>query len=186
MPLKQARILAGVSYPTVRRWYSEFRDHLPKELQNNLLSGSIACDEMYMKGSSILGAKEKGTRKIALQVLDKPSVNKKEAMEFLLQFVRGNSELHTDGAAIYRGVGNWHKLKHSYELHKKWEFSLTAEIEGVWGNFRTFVRRMYHHVTRYKLKAVVAEFCLRFSQHKIFQTPYDYLALCLKQQPFAL
>jgi hypothetical protein len=43
-------------------------------------------------------------------------------------------------------------LKHEYEIHKRFEFKLTSEIEGLWGVFRTFVRRMYHHVTRYKLE----------------------------------
>ena len=75
--------------------------------------------------------------------------------------------LHLYGQGF--GIGNWHKLKHSYEIHRKFEFALTAEIEGLWGVFRTFVRRLYHHVTRYKLEELVAEFCLRFRQAELFK-----------------
>jgi len=186
IPVKQATDITGVSYPTVFNWYARFRDKIPREMFNTVLQGKIACDEMYTKGNSVIGAKQKGTRNIALKVLHQKSVNKHQAVEFLVQFTKANSQLFTDGAGIYRGIGNWHKLKHTYEIHKKWQFSLTAEIEGVWGCFRTFVRRMYHHVTRYKLENLVAEFCLRFRQAEIFETPYDYLHICLPNKPFAL
>jgi hypothetical protein len=154
---------------------------------NNLtLSGNIVCDEMYTKNNSIIGAKQKGTRNIALRVTHQRSVNKQQAVDFLINFTKANSNLFTDGSGIYKGIGNWHILKHTYEIHSKFEFSLTSEIEGLWGVFRTFVRRMYHHVTTYKLEALVAEFCLRFRQDKIFNSPYDYLRICLSVKPFAL
>lgn len=186
IPVKQGAVIVGVSYPTVFNWYARFRAKIPKEMINSLLGGQIACDEMYTKHLAIIGAKQKGTRKVALRVLPSKSVNKGQAVDFLLQFTKANSHLFTDGAGIYRGIGNWHKLKHTYELHNKWQFSLTAEIEGVWACFRTFVRRMYHHVTRYKLAELVAEFCLRFSQAEIFTNPFNYLVICLSTKPFAL
>ena len=184
--LQQAMDLAQVSYPTASDWHERFRDHIPKEKLNILLSGQIACDEMYTKQQSIIGAKEKGTRNIVLKIIHERSVNKTDAMRFLQAYVRANSHVCTDGSKIYRGMDKWHNLKHSYEIHKRFEFELTSEIEGLWGVFRTFVRRMYHHVTRYKLAAVVAEFTLRFRQDIIFNSPDDYLRLCLKPCPLAL
>jgi len=186
MPVKQCMGIVGLSYPTVFNWYAKFRDKIPKEMLNTVLGGNIACDELYTKGNSVIGAKQKGTRNIALQVNHTKSVNKQQAVEFLLKFAQANSNLFTDGAGIYRGIGNWHKLKHTYEIHKKWQFSLTAEMEGVWDCFRTFIRRMYHHVTTYKLEYLVAEFCLRFRQHDIFKSPINYWQLCLSPKPFAL
>lgn len=186
MPPERGMDITGLSYPTTFNWYAKFRDHIPKELTDIILSGDVAGDEMYVKGAAIIGAKQKGTRNIALRVIHQKSVNKGHAVDFLTRFVTSNSHLFTDGAGIYRGIGNWHRLKHSYEVHSRFEFALTAEIEGLWGVFRTFVRRMYHHVTKYKLEAVVSEFCLRFRQHKIFQSPQDYLQLCLSPKPFAL
>jgi transposase-like protein len=184
--LQHAMDFTGVSYPTARWWYETFRDKIPHERKDILLSGTIACDEMYVRGDSIIGAKQKGTRKIALRVVGEKSVNKTDATRFLQTFVQANSKLHTDGSAIYKGCGNWHNLQHTYEIHKKWEFALTAEIEGVWAVFRTFIRRMYHHVTRYKLATVVSEFCLRFRQDELFDSPYRYWEICLSPKPFDL
>ena len=133
-----------------------------------------------------MGAKEKGTRNIVMKVLHEKDPNKGHAVDFLTRFVSANSHLFTDGGSIYKGIGNWHKLKHTYELHKKFEFTLTAEIEGLWGVFRTFIRRMYHHVTNYKLEELVCEFCLRFRKDEIFENPLSYLNICLKEKPFAL
>lgn len=178
--------MTGLSYPTVFNWYKKFRDNIPKERLDTLLSNNVACDEMFTKDTAIMGAKEKGTRNIALKVLHDKHPNKSHAVDFLQRFVTAHSNLFTDGSGIYKGIGNWHKLKHTYELHKKFEFSLTAEIEGVWACFRTFVRRMYHHVTKYKLEDLVAEFCLRFRQDDIFDSPQKYLAICLSTKPFAL
>ena len=183
---QHAMDITGVSYPTVTSWYEKFRQHIPKERLDTLLRDSVVCDEMFTRDTAIIGAKQKGTRNIALRVLHNKHPNKTHAVDFLTKFVASNSDLFTDGSKIYSGIGNWHKLKHTYEIHKKFEFELTAEIEGVWGVFRTFVRRMYHHVTIYKLDDLVSEFCLRFRQDKIFNSPYDYWALTLSADPVAL
>lgn len=178
--------VAGVSYPTVFAWYQRFREHIPKERVDTLLAGNIACDEMFTRDTAIIGAKQKGTRNIMLRVLHEKHPNKSHAVQFLSRFTKQNSHLFTDGSGIYKGIGNWHRLKHTYEIHRKFEFALTAEIEGVWGVFRTFVRRMYHHCTKYKLEAVVQEFCLRFRQDEIFNSPRDYWEICLSTEPFDL
>jgi transposase-like protein len=185
-PLKHAQAVTGLSYPTVSSWYGRFRDHVPPQLlEQTVLSGEIACDELYTGHQAVIGAKEKGTRNIALRVIHAKSVNKSDAMDFLQRYATPGSHVCTDGSRIYRGMDQWCRLRHSYEIHKKFEFTLTSEIEGLWGVFRTFVRRMYHHVTRYKLQKTVSEFTLRFRQHKLFQSPDEYLRFCLKPNPFA-
>jgi transposase-like protein len=184
--IQHAQDTTELSYPTVFNWYQKFRSKIPKEKLDTLLEGNIACDEMYTKGNAVIGAKQKGTRNIALKVLHQKSVERHHAVEFLQRFVETNSNLFTDGAAIYKGIDKWHNLKHKYEIHKKFEFTLTAEIEGLWGCLRTFIRRMYHHVTRYKLENLVSEFCLRFRQDEIFESPENYLRNCLSTKPFAL
>lgn len=185
-PLEQAMDVVGVSYPTISRWYQLFREKIPKERLDILLKSKIVCDEMFTKDTAIIGAKQKGTRNLILRVLNDKHPNKTHAVEFLSRFTRINSHLFTDGSSIYKGIGNWHKLRHTYEIHSKFEFALTAEIEGVWGVFRTFVRRMYHHCTKYKLEDIVKEFCLRFRNDEVFKNPYDYWRICLSPEPFAL
>jgi transposase-like protein len=184
--LQHAQEVVGVSYPTVSRWYQLCREHIPKERIEAMVGGQVVCDEMFTRDTAIMGVKEKGTRNVMLKVLHNKHPNKSHAVDFLTRFTKANSDLFTDGSGIYKGIGNWHKLTHTYEIHSKFEFSLTAEIEGLWGVFRTFVRRMYHHVTKYKLEDLVAEFCLRFRQDDIFNSPSDYWRICLGDKPFAL
>jgi len=178
--------IVGVSYPTVTSWYDRFHKHIPPGRIDTLLSGDIVPDEMFTRDTAILGAKEKGTRNIMLKVLHEKHPNKSHAVDLLQQFVESNSNLFTDGSVIYKGIGNWHKLKHQYEIHSKFEFTLTAEIEGLRGVFRTFIRRMYHHVSIYKLEELVTEFCLRFRQDEIYKSPYHYWLICLSTKPFGL
>jgi len=68
---------------------------------------------------------------------------------------------------------------------KKFEFGRTSEIEGMFGNLRTFIRRMYHHVTPEYLPEIVSEFCLRFSSPETFDSPHAYLEKSLSTVPFA-
>jgi hypothetical protein len=143
-------------------------------------------DEMFTKQRAIVGAKQKGTRNLALWVLNEKDPNKRHAVAFLAQYLEPGSHLCTDGGGIYRGIDNQLPLTHSYEVHAKWEFSLTAEIEGVWGCFRTFVRRMYHHVTSKFLPDLAAEFTLRFRRDEVFDSPQSYIAICFQSSPFAL
>jgi len=186
VPIKQTMALTGISYPTVWVWFKKFRDHIPKERLAVVLEGAVAADEMFTKQRAVMGAKQKGTRNLALWVLHEKDPNKRHAIEFLSQYVRPGSDLCTDGGGIYRGIDKHVPVNHSYEVHSKWEFSLTAEIEGVWGCFRTFIRRMYHHVTSKFLPDLAAEFTLRFRRDEVFNSPRSYIAICFHSDPFAL
>ena len=119
VPIKQSMRLTNLSEGAVRRWFSQFRAHLPE-----------------------------------------------------------------DGASIYQSIHKWWPVRHQSEVHSKWEFELTSEIEGLFGNLRTFIRRMYHHTTPEKLPEIVREFCFRFSSPEIFQNPSNYLEKSLKLVPF--
>lgn len=186
LPLKQTAALCEVSYPTVFLWYEKFRSHIPVWRIEHILKDQVVCDELFTKGNCIIGAKEKGTRNIAMQVLHKSHPDRHDAVTFLAHHVKPGSSLSTDGSAIYRGIQKWHPVIHDYERHAKWEFSKTAEGEGLWGVFRTFVRRMYHHVTNLKLESLVTEFCLRFGHDEVFDSPEEYWSICLSMKPFAL
>ena len=77
-------------------------------------------------------------------------------------------------------------LTHRKDIHSRFEFTITSEIEGIWGNLKTFIRRMYHHVTCEKLPKIVAEFEARYSQPEIFQNPFNYLSKSLSPVTFSL
>ena len=190
--IEQAMKLCGVSKPTTRRWYGKFRAHLPQDKIDDItLSGVVQMDEAYrggkQRGYSIIGAKEEKRpghkSKLVLRVIDKPSVDRQDAVSFLAQHIEPDSKLQTDGASIYKGIRNWWRVDHEYERHNRWEFALTSEIEGLWGTFTTFIKRMYHHVTREEIIPVTREFVARMMYPEWFDTPNSYLVIAI--QPIA-
>jgi transposase-like protein len=184
----QAQKLCCVSKPTQRRWYEKFREHIPRQpFQKLRLSGIVQMDEAYRggkQGYAIVGAKEKQgksdkRRKMAFSVVPRPSVNRGEALSLITERVVPDSHLHTDGAAIYKTIEKWWRVNHQSELHKKWEFKLTSEIEGLWGTLTTFIRRMYHHVTKEKVEDLLQEFQARQMYPEWFNSPSNFLAVSL-------
>jgi len=181
IPIKQAMALCGLSEKGVRHWYGLFRSHLP--LNEEVLEKIVQLDEAYFRDVSLMMAKQKGTRKLAYELFNSKSVQRDHAIFFLGQYIKPETELKTDGASIYQGIENWWPVEHKRDIHRKFEFSNTSEIEGTFGNLRTFIRRMYHHTTAEKMPEIVGEFCFRFSFPEIFENPHEYLERCLKLVP---
>jgi len=181
IPVKQTVKLCHVSEVSVYHWFREFRLHLP--CFEPILEKTVQMDEAYFKKMSLLLAKQIGSKKLAHQIIYKNSVNKTEATQFLFQWISPNSRLQTDGSAIYKKIDDWWPVKHKVDIHRRFQFGLTSEIEGMFGNLRTFIRRMYHHTTSEYLPEYVSEFCLRFSSPEIFISPNEYLAKTLKPVP---
>lgn len=186
VPVDQTVRISGRSEVTVRRWFNKFRDNLPQDLIDSIrLETTVQIDEAYRKGYAIIGAKEekRGEKnkesKIVLKVLPKTSVDRKDIITFMTESIIPDSNLNSDGAAIYRGIGNWWPVNHKFEIHKKWEFTLTSEIEGIWANLFTFIRRMYHHVTKDKIEGLVKEFSIRYMYPDLFLTPNHFLEVSI-------
>jgi len=173
VPVLQTQKLCHVSEVTVRHWFHQFRIHLPQ--YSPILRNVIQMDEAYFKSLSLVMAKQQGTRQVAYHVLPKKTVDKGDATQFLYQHIEPTSTLRTDGAGIYRNIDQWWQVKHQRDIHKKFEFGKTSQIEGLFGNLRTFIRRMYHHVAPEYLPEYVSEFCVRFSSPEIFDSPLSYL-----------
>lgn len=188
IPQEQAANTAGVTRKTIGNWYQKFRDHLPTEhLFNTRLSQDIQIDEAYRGNYSIIGAKQIKSRKVVFEYLPKKSVDRSDAVNFLSQYIVPQSNLFSDGASIYKKIENWWPVNHFWELHRKNQFKLTSEIEGIWGTYFVFVKRMYHHIPFNQVPSTLNEFNLRYSQPEIFKNPAGYLEVCLpklkKPQP---
>lgn len=181
IPVRQAMALTGLSEDAVRRWYGVFRAYLPKETP--ILERIVQLDEAYFKKQALMIAKQKGTRRLAYEVIPRASVDRTDAVYFLYRKVKPKSRLWTDGALIYKSIEKWWPVKHSRDIHKNWEFGKTSEIEGVIGNYRTFVRRMYHHHWSENLPEYVREFAFRFSSPELFENPIYYLEKTLSLVP---
>jgi transposase-like protein len=181
----QAVALCQTSIPTIRRYYELFRHNLQVNCNNIILEGEVQMDEMFVKGAFILGAKDIVNKRIKMNVVFKKFPEKHDALEMLFQHVKPGSTVYTDGSKIYKKSDQWWPIKHQSECHSRFEFSLTSEIEGMWGVLRTFIRRMYHHVTLKKLVKVVAEFEARFSNRYLFDSPHNFLKNSLSPVPLA-
>jgi len=123
------------------------------------------------------------SKRIAYQIIFKNSVDKSETSQFLFQYIQPKTRLQTDGGSIYKKIEQWWQVKHKVDIHRKFQFGLTSEIEGMFGNLRTFIRRMYHHVTIEYLPEYVAEFSIRFSHPEIFDSPLTFLKYSLSSVP---
>lgn len=178
VPIKQTAALSHLSDITVRHWFGQFRMHLPEE--THILERIVQLDEAFFKNMTLLMGKQKGTRRLAYEVIPGTAPQRHHAAKFLFRKVKPRSKLWTDGAKIYEGIDRWWPVKHSRDIHKRFEFAHTSEIEGVFGNYRTFVRRMYHHHWSENLEDYVREFCFRFSSPELFENPLCYLQKSLK------
>jgi transposase-like protein len=181
IPIKQTAALTRLSEKTVRHWFCAFRAHLPHE--SHILERIVQMDEAYFKSAALLMAKQKGTKKLAWEVLRDADPTKTDVARFLFQKVKPGSKLWTDGGGIYRGIGQRWPVEHSRDIHAKFEFAHTSEIEGMFGIYRTFVRRMYHHHWSINLEEYVREFCFRFSSPELFENPIYYLQKSLSLVP---
>jgi transposase-like protein len=188
VPVKQTAAFSELSIPTIYHWFEVFRSHLPQDQE--LLEHLVQLDEAYFGSRdkktlrALFMGKQIDTRKLAFRIQSTFPV-RGDAWDFLIVNVAPNSQLATDGAKIYRGIDQWWPIEHSYDIHRKFEFVQTSEIEGVFGCLRTFIRRMYHHVSSDKLPSVVQEFCCRFSHPEMFESPYQYLLITLHLAPLS-
>lgn len=181
IPVRQTMSLTKLSEVSVRHWFDQFRAQLP--IEHGVLEKLVQLDEAYFggkKGKTLLMGKQIGSRKLAFQVLPHTNPVREEAWWFLQTFVEPGSDLHTDGGAIYHGIDQHWPIQHKVDLHKKFEFELTSEIEGMFGVLRTFIRRMYHHVSSDKLEELVCEFAFRFSHKEMFENPRYFLQFSLR------
>ena len=181
IPIKQTMSLTKLSDEAVRRWFKRFRTHLPSE--THILERIVQLDEAFFKNHFLLMAKQKGTRKLAYTVVAGNHPQRQHVTSLLFQQVKPGTKLWTDGAAIYKGIDKWWPVKHSRDIHKKFEFEHTSEIEGMFGLYRTFIRRMYHHHWSENLEEYVREFCFRFSSPELFENPLFYLENSLSLVP---
>ncbi len=177
IPVLQTQSLTKLSETTVRHWFDVFRAHLPQE--THVLEHIVQLDEAFFKDQVLIMGKQVGTRKVSFDFIQGVAPQRHHAAYFLYRKVRPGSQLWTDGAAIYKGINRWWPVEHTRDLHAKFEFAHTSEIEGMFGNLRTFIRRMYHHVSSDKLPEYVREFCFRFSSPELFKSPQNYLTKSL-------
>ena len=181
IPILQTMKIASLSEPCVREWLDKFREHIPDPSWLTPLKDTVQMDEAFFKKAAVIAAKDVKDKRVVLRVLNHVNVGKNNIAQFVSRHVEPGSTLQTDGGSIYKKIEDWWPVEHRVDIHSRFEFGLTSEIEGLFGNLRTYLRRKYHHVTCSKLAPIVAEFEANFNHPEMFENPTIFLekSLCL-------
>lgn len=173
-----AKLLAGVSYTTVARWYWRFRALIPRQEHAALLSGIVEVDESWFGrkrfgGQTIvMGAIERDTGKLALATI--PDTEQDSLEAFLEQRVARGSLVVTDCAAGYQQI-DWLGFSHESWNHSKGHFAGTNHIEGNWSAMKRHLRKLYGCVPTAKLQLICNEWMARHNNLRLFASPAAYL-----------
>lgn len=176
IPVKQAQSLTGLSEKAVRHWYALLRTQLTQ--LDTKLSGTIQVDEVYLggwSGRAIIAGKAVKTKEVRFHICNRHEVYGTDVVVFFTKYITPGSTICTDASPLYPRTCRLFSCAHYRDIHKKFEFTLTSEIEGLFGTMRTFIRRMYHHITVKKLPEYLVEFQYRFSRKEYFSSVEQFL-----------
>jgi transposase-like protein len=152
------------------------------------LAGIVEVDETYIGGLSknmhkhkrekaitgggvkdktaILAMRERGGRTIAMPVGRK---DKETVQAIIKEKIEAGSRLHTDEAAVYRGLGD--AYEHESINHKTGEFVrddvTTNGVESVFAVMKRGIDGVYHHVSAKHLARYVDEFSFRLNDGNV-------------------
>lgn len=172
--------VTGVSYPTVRRWFARFRQHVPASAQ--ILSGIVEVDESffgrqkYGNQTIVVGAIERDTRRIRLQIIPDRAQDTLEL--FISRRVASGSHLLTDALASYHDL-EFYGYTHERCNHSTGHFGPTNMIENLWGVIKRSLRRLYGKLTLPDLPDILKEWEQRQNSPDMFYTVENYLRVAV-------
>jgi len=179
----------GVSYPTVTRWLTRFRDQLPDTTP--LLEGIVKADESYfsklrskqnkyiLTGAVTDNIGEEPT--LALRITgDHQTGRKQEVLEsFIEDTVTPGSLVVTDKWYGYQDlplIGYYHQSHN----HSKGDYSQTNRIEGVWSVLKRHSRKLYGgRILTHQLEDLCIEWMARVNRKELFKSPIEFLTYTL-------
>jgi len=175
LPILQTMKITDLSEITIREWFDKLREHIPDKHWLTPLKGTVQMDETFFKKAAVIAAKDVERKRVVMRVVPHTNIGKNNIAQFVVRRVEPNSKLCTDGGSVYKKIEQIWPVDHQTDIHSKFEFGLTSEIEGLFGNMRTFIRRKYHHVTSSKLPGILAEFESNFNHPEYFENPTIFL-----------
>lgn len=172
--------IAGVSYPTVRRWFRRFRALVPKTTLQ--LSGIVEVDESffgrkkYGHQAIVVGVIERDTRRVRLQIIPDRAQDSLEG--FLSSTVQRGAHITTDAHSGYSDL-EFYGWSHERCNHSNGHFGPTNMIENFWGVLKRSLRRLYGKLTLTDLRNILREWEQRQNQPALFYTVDNYLRATL-------
>lgn len=176
-----ARLLASVSYTTVSRWYSRFRERVPAAPVT--LSGLVQIDESYFGRQRsrqpqriVVGAIEPDTRKVMLRITNTRSQDALE--QFVQDYVKQGTLVVSDKWYAYQELP---LLGYSHESwnHSTGQFAGTNQAEGLWSSMKRHLRKLYGCIPTKNLQAICNEWMARQNQPSWFTSPENFLQVTL-------
>jgi transposase-like protein len=176
----------GLSYQSSRFNYSRIRASLKPHLSTNKLSGKFICDECFVgkrkndNQSIVIGGVSEDFTDLRLEII--PDRDQDSIEGFLVGNYRPTSLIVSDGLPSYSDIG-WLGYGHECEVHEKGQLEKTVPIERVWGLFKTFYRRSYHHINKETLSEYLVEFQFKFIHRKMRSNPLYIAKILTKAVP---
>ena len=173
----------GLSYPTVRRWYKRFREHLPLD-DDVKLAGVVEVDESYFgkrrygHQTIVIGAIERyldpatNSRRLKLRII--PDTEQETLEEFVQDTIEPGSLVVTDCHAGYNDLEflGW---PHETWNHSKFHLTGTNHIEQTWSVMKRYMRKLYGSIPTHNLQQILDETMARHNQPELFLSPESYL-----------
>jgi len=178
--------VAGVTYPTVTRWYDRFRAHLPDDLP--LLEELVKADESYFgkKRSKqpqlvVTGAVEQHTGRKALRItgVSHEGRSRQVLEQFVTDMVKPGAVVVTDR---WYGYSDLPLLGYSHESHNHsvGDYANTNAAENIWSVSKRHMRKLYGgRLLTQRLEDFCREWMARANQPVLFSCPVDYLRFTL-------
>jgi len=176
-----ARLLAGVSYPSVQRWYERFRTQLPK-------SDEVRLSELVAADESFFGRlKSQQEQEIVVGVISKLNqlrlmpVSRRDAdtlSAFICETVKEGALVLTDE---WRGYNELECYGYGREAwnHSRGRLAGTNQIERVWSAIKRYLRKLYGCIPTKNLPVILKEWEARHNFPALFENQTNYLQATL-------
>lgn len=176
-----ARLLAGVSYVSVQRWYERFRTQLPRSDEIRL-SELVAADESFFgrlrskQGQEIVAGVISHFNELRLVSIDQR--NTETLSDFICDTVKEGALVLTDEWRGYQDLELW-GYSHEAWNHSRGRLAGTNQIERVWSAIKRYLRKLYGCIPTKNLTLILKEWEARHNFPALFENQINYLQATL-------
>jgi len=120
----------------------------------------------YKPKRMVVGLVERGGDIVVRHV---PRATQKEIKPLLNKYISKGSEVHTDEASVYNGLGQIHT--HKTVVHSASQYVVgnchTNTIENFWSVLKRGINGIYHHISEKHLERYLDEYAARFNTREL-------------------
>lgn len=185
LPPGSVKHLVGLSYPTIRRYFRLFREHLPVDAEK--LEGVLEADEAYLGRQRfanqvmLLGVTSRATGQLRLERAEERDQGTIEV--FLSRHLGRDAFIHTDAHGGYYDLEAY-GWGHQIHDHSARQFKGTNQIESSWSRLKRHYRRQYGRFHEPYLSQFLREWEARHNFPDLFISPMTYLESTLRSVIF--